>query len=387
MGLSGQKPRTKAHLEPLEIIMDQHLELFAALAAPFMTDEVRTRPQGARQIHYITARTVMNRLDDVLGPAGWWDEYVPMENSVICRLTIRLPDGTTLTKSDAGGYAGMADSGDDDKSGFSDAFKRAAVKFGIGRYLYRDGVPGFVQVRLRHPSLAAESAQPTQHVPPSLPHHEQTSSSIRSGGDAPTAPQSGKALFAWVKKQDEKHGFGLLKSISDWAQRQDFPARMVQGMPNRFRRRTTWPKRRSGRLLLPRIIPRRHRPRRTMDGMDLGIKTRRHRREIGAPTRLYKLGWDQLPNVSGKLRNLAPPRTGDNFSNRSMNGLRQTCLSKPYWRFANRLHRALGSSNSRLTTRPTTTSSTSAPFDHIKLPHYHWQIEFIPRLSKVVGFE
>jgi putative DNA primase/helicase len=46
-----------------------------------------------------------------------------------------------VTKCDAGGYAGMADSGDDDKSGYSDAFKRAAVKFGVARYLYRDGVP------------------------------------------------------------------------------------------------------------------------------------------------------------------------------------------------------------------------------------------------------
>ena len=107
------------------------------------------RPQGGRQLQYITARTVMNRLDDVLGPANWWDEYLPQENSVICRLTIRLPDGTTLTKSDAGGYAGMSDSGDDDKSGFSDAFKRAAVKFGVGRYLYRDGVPRFVREQAR----------------------------------------------------------------------------------------------------------------------------------------------------------------------------------------------------------------------------------------------
>src|SRR5208337_2608547 len=90
--------------------------------------------------------------------------YVPQENSVICRLTIRLPDGSTLTKSDAGGYAGMSDSGDDDKSGFSDAFKRAAVKFGIGRYLYRDGVPRFVQERLHLPSLSA--GQSHHSLPP-----------------------------------------------------------------------------------------------------------------------------------------------------------------------------------------------------------------------------
>ena len=57
------------------------------------------------------------------------------------------PDGSVLTKCDAGGYAGMADSGDDDKSGYSDAFKRAAVKFGVARYRYRDGAPTFVLER------------------------------------------------------------------------------------------------------------------------------------------------------------------------------------------------------------------------------------------------
>src|SRR5206468_2281753 len=72
----------------------------------------------------------------------------------LCRLTIRLPDGSELTKCDAGGYAGMADSGDDDKSGYSDAFKRAAVKFGVARYLYRDGVPTFARSAGGRPSQA-----------------------------------------------------------------------------------------------------------------------------------------------------------------------------------------------------------------------------------------
>ena len=160
--------------------MDQQLELFAALAAPFTPEEVRTRPQGSRQLQYITARNVMNRLDDVLGPANWWDDYVPLENSVICRLTIRLPDGSTLTKSDAGGYAGMADSGDDDKSGFSDAFKRAAVKFGIGRYLYRDGVPRFVS-RTHESSLARRRSGTTR---PSRAADKTTS---RTESDTPSA--------------------------------------------------------------------------------------------------------------------------------------------------------------------------------------------------------
>ena len=29
----------------------------------------------------------------------------------------------------------------------------------------------------------------------------------------------------------------------------------------------------------------------------------------------------------------------------------------------------------------------TAPFDHTELPHYHWHIEVIPRLTKVAGFE
>ncbi len=209
--------------------MDQHLELFAALAAPFGHEEVRVRQQAGRQLHYITARTVMNRLDDAVGPANWWDEYMPLENSVICRLTIRLPDGTTLTKSDAGGYAGMPDSGDDDKSGFSDAFKRAAVKFGIGRYLYRDGVPRFVQDQTHEPAAPVDlSGEPDPRTSRDIRPAVADVAASRPAADAQDGPQTGKGLFAWIKQQDEKHGYGLLKTISDWAKGQDFPARMVQ---------------------------------------------------------------------------------------------------------------------------------------------------------------
>ncbi len=121
----------------------QYPELWRELAAPFDAKEVRTRKQAGREIPYITARTAMNRLDGVIGPENWWDEVVMGEKSVLCRLTLRLPDGSTITKSDVGGYAGMPDEGDDEKAGVSDAFKRAAVKFGVGRYLYGDGVADF----------------------------------------------------------------------------------------------------------------------------------------------------------------------------------------------------------------------------------------------------
>ena len=198
--------------------MTKYPDLFAALAAPFEPEEVKVRSQSSRQLHYVTARTVMNRLDNVLGPENWWDEYVPNENSVLCRLTIRMPDGTSLTKADAGGYAGMSDSGDDDKSGYSDAFKRAAVKFGVARYLYRDGVPTYVPA----PSPAAEPDAAPVAEPATSQRDRQP---VPAGG---SVPRTGKALFAWTKDQEQRYEVGLLKYLNNWAKLQEFPGRMVE---------------------------------------------------------------------------------------------------------------------------------------------------------------
>lgn len=225
--------------------MTQFPDLFAALAAPFSADEVKVRSQSGRQMHYVTARTVMNRLDSVLGPENWTEDYVPGENSVLCRLTITLPDGKTLVKADAGGYAGMADSGDDDKSGYSDAFKRAAVKLGVSRYLYRDGVPNFVQERVgASPDTEAGTVpSPRLHTPQAEHRKEkgkwgnpqpspngtqperQAASGNANGAGGP--PRTGKALFAWTRDQEQRYSVGLLKYLNNWSKLQEFPGRMV----------------------------------------------------------------------------------------------------------------------------------------------------------------
>jgi len=220
--------------------MTQHPDLFAALAAPFETEEVKVRSQAGRQLHYVTARTVMNRLDNVLGPENWWDEYTPHENSVLCRLTIRLPDGSNLTKSDAGGYAGMSDQGDDDKSGYSDAFKRTAVKFGVARYLYKDGVPTYVRERTpavdSPPPVAETTPAPSAPAPAPAPAAPATPPPARPASPnngnphingSGNAPRSGKALFAWTKDQEQRYEVGLLKYLNGWAKLQEFPGRMV----------------------------------------------------------------------------------------------------------------------------------------------------------------
>jgi hypothetical protein len=113
-----------------------------ALSAPFDETEVKFKPQAVKgnralALAYVDVRAIMDRLDNVLGVENWQDRYQLLpDNSVVCRLRLRI-GGQWITKSDVGGPSEQPDGGDRLKAAFSDALKRAAVKFGIGRYLYR----------------------------------------------------------------------------------------------------------------------------------------------------------------------------------------------------------------------------------------------------------
>ena len=114
----------------------------AALATPFEPRDVKFKPQMVKNnrclaMAYIDARLIQDRLDDVVGPENWEDSYDLLpDGSVMCKLRVKLGD-QWITKVDVGSPSEQPDSGDRLKAAFSDALKRAAVKFGIGRYLYR----------------------------------------------------------------------------------------------------------------------------------------------------------------------------------------------------------------------------------------------------------
>jgi hypothetical protein len=119
--------------------MSEFAELFAKLAEPFPEEDIEWRAGAtnrektqAMALPYITARSVMDRLDEVVGPQDWKDIYTPgPDGGVACGLSLRL-NGEWITKWDAAentNFEGV-------KGGISDALKRAAVKWGIGRYLY-----------------------------------------------------------------------------------------------------------------------------------------------------------------------------------------------------------------------------------------------------------
>jgi hypothetical protein len=116
--------------------------LAEALSAPFEAKDIKYKPQSVKNnralaIAYVDARLIQDRLDSVLGVENWQDTYeVLPDGSVICRLKLKL-GSRWITKADVGSPSDQPDLGDRLKAAFSDALKRAAVKFGIGRYLYR----------------------------------------------------------------------------------------------------------------------------------------------------------------------------------------------------------------------------------------------------------
>ena len=118
------------------------METVNALSAPFDQDEVKAKPKvvsgnRAMAIFYIDARCIMDRLDEVMGPGGWFDEYEFLpDGCALCKLSLWLND-QWICKMDVGGESEQPDGGDRRKAAISDALKRTAVKFGIGRYLYR----------------------------------------------------------------------------------------------------------------------------------------------------------------------------------------------------------------------------------------------------------
>lgn len=115
---------------------------WARLKEPFNPEEIDWRIQRAGMtkdgkpygmiLAYLTARAVMDRLDEVFTISGWSDSYSFGPNGeILC--SIATDFGTSwATKTDGAEQTKV----ESVKGGLSTAFKRAAVKYGVGRYLY-----------------------------------------------------------------------------------------------------------------------------------------------------------------------------------------------------------------------------------------------------------
>ena len=82
-------------------------------------------------LSYVDARYVQDILDNVVGPENWENRFYEAKGALFCEISINLGD-CKISKSDCGTESDIAPA----KGEASDAFKRAAVMFGIGRDLY-----------------------------------------------------------------------------------------------------------------------------------------------------------------------------------------------------------------------------------------------------------
>lgn len=117
------------------------IEQLRDLHRPFPADMIHWRAQTvaakdgnckALALAYLDARDVMDLLDQVCTPINWQSEHFDAGGGKLgCRIGIFIDD-VWVWKSDGAGDTDV----EAEKGAFSSALKRAAVSWGIGRYLY-----------------------------------------------------------------------------------------------------------------------------------------------------------------------------------------------------------------------------------------------------------
>lgn len=112
------------------------MTVFEKLSAPFPPAQVSWRvgvtnadKTKGLALAYLDARSVMHRLDEVIGAQHWQCRY-PFAGC--CEIGLFIDPLGWVWKANGAGQPDI----EAEKGQYSDAFKRAAVLWGIGRYLY-----------------------------------------------------------------------------------------------------------------------------------------------------------------------------------------------------------------------------------------------------------
>jgi len=161
------------------------------LATPFNPSDIEWKPGATTRdkskglaMAYLDSRAVQQRFDDVCGPADWRNEFREgPSGGVLCGISVRIDreDGTAewVTKWDGADNSQV----EAVKGGLSGAMKRAAVQWGVGRYLYEIPSPW---VRLDDRGRFAETPKiPREYLP--KPEGARTETP-RNGSPARSAP-------------------------------------------------------------------------------------------------------------------------------------------------------------------------------------------------------
>ena len=208
-------------------------EFWRRLCAPFPAQSYRSRKgSGGKDWTYIPPRVLMNRLDDVLGPANWDTELQDTARGAIITLHLRVP-----SYDDAGKYLGLklvsrtgsgafkSGNGGLDENGVmmgaeTTAFRKVCSTFGIGRDLYREGMPMYLADLFGGVASATPQSQATAPQPPAQSYQQsqggyqqpQQSQQTQQQGVRfdPPFGKPGKNAFAWSKGVSDHFQYDIL---------------------------------------------------------------------------------------------------------------------------------------------------------------------------------
>lgn len=202
--------------------MSENTYDWEALAAPFDESEIKFKPGNSREndkspegyelraMAYVNARAIMDRLDEIIGQENWQDDYRELPNrSVECKISIRIGDHW-IHKTDVGTESDY----EAEKGAYSDAFKRACVKLGIGRYLY--SLASFWWPARR----VTKNGKDTYHFigTPTLPKSSQSHHSTKSHIDDPRPSRLDTSEKPAQAKGALQRPFKTIEAFVEWLQ-------------------------------------------------------------------------------------------------------------------------------------------------------------------------
>lgn len=210
-------------------------DILEALRAPFDPARVSWRigsttgdKSKGMALAYIDSRDVQDRLDTIMG-LNWQCRYSHAGAKTVCDIGLKL-DGEWVWRADGAGDSDV----EAEKGAMSDAFKRAAVKWGIGRYLYDVESP-WVEITQRGKSYviaekeyarlakllggkpapaAAQQAPPAEEAPARKMTKEQARPEYDALVKELQAIQDPNALALWGERNKAR----LSAMPSDWQQ-------------------------------------------------------------------------------------------------------------------------------------------------------------------------
>ena len=132
MGKNTINLQYKTIMENKDYLAQVVNELSKPLPFKWKLQSYTKKKDKALCVAYIDSRTVTKRLNEV-AVYGWHREHFSIGVDTYCRLGLVMPDNTIQWRSDVGESDNATEKA---KTSSSDSYKRAAINFGLGLFLY-----------------------------------------------------------------------------------------------------------------------------------------------------------------------------------------------------------------------------------------------------------